>query len=146
MKNIIFILIITISVFFCNAQKNERFELNNKNTNTTISECDDVSNLQYYQKGSSINLSWDVPGQIDLSHSDDFDGDAIGSSLDFTVGHKFEPEDLEDYVGEEIELMPVKSTDYSDTISYSEESSADWKSLTKQIEEFELSKKKKKKK
>ncbi len=102
MKNIIFILIFAISVFFCNAQKNERFELNNKNTSTTISECDDVSNLQYYQKGSSINLSWDVPGQIDLSHSDDFDGDAIGSSLDFTVGHKFEPEDLEDYVGYKI--------------------------------------------
>ncbi|MGB4654645.1 MAG: DEAD/DEAH box helicase [Bacteroidales bacterium] len=55
-------------------------------------------------------------------------------------------QNIQDYIGEEIELMPVKSTDYSDTISYSEESSADWKSLTKQIEEFELSKKKKKKK
>ncbi|MGB4654968.1 MAG: T9SS type A sorting domain-containing protein [Bacteroidales bacterium] len=99
MKNITLILTLIVIAFFCNAQEIEYLQLNNKSTNATIAECDSVSNLQYYQKGDKINLSWNVPGQVSLSHSGEYDNNAIGAGIDFTVGHKFEPEDLVDYVG-----------------------------------------------
>ncbi|MGI6343266.1 MAG: T9SS type A sorting domain-containing protein [Bacteroidales bacterium] len=99
MKKIILTLALIIIAIFCNAQEIEYLQLNNKSTNTTIAECDSVSNIQYYQKGDKINLSWDVPGQVSLSHSGEYDNNAIGAGIDFTVGHKFEPEDLIDYVG-----------------------------------------------
>ncbi|MGB4654969.1 MAG: T9SS type A sorting domain-containing protein [Bacteroidales bacterium] len=111
MKNITLILTLIVSAFFCNAQEIEYLQLNNKSTNTTIAECDSVSNLQYYQKGDKINLSWDVPGQLGLSHSDDSLANAIGAGLNITVAHKFEPEDLIDYVGYsviKISFIPIE--------------------------------------
>ncbi len=99
MKNITLILTLIVIAFFCNAQEIEYLQLNNKSTNATIAECDSVLNLQYYQKGDKINLSWDVPGQFDLSYSGEYAGYGVGSGIDITVSHKYEPEDLVDYVG-----------------------------------------------
>ncbi|MGI6343267.1 MAG: T9SS type A sorting domain-containing protein [Bacteroidales bacterium] len=112
MKNIILILTLIVIAFFCNAQKIEYLELNNKSTNATIAECDSVLNLQYYQKGDKINLSWDVPGQVGLSHSGEYDNNGVGAGTGLTVGHKFEPEDLIDYVGYsviKISFVPLRN-------------------------------------
>ncbi|MGB4654068.1 MAG: T9SS type A sorting domain-containing protein [Bacteroidales bacterium] len=99
MKKITLILTFVVGAFFCNAQEIEYLKLNNKNTNTTIAECDSVSNVQYYQKGDKINLSWDIPGQFDLSYSGEIGEYSIGAGSEITVGHKFEPEDLINHVG-----------------------------------------------
>ncbi len=87
-------------------------ELNNKSTNTTITECDSVSNIQYYQKGDKINLSWNVPGQVSLSHSGEYDNNGVGAGMGLTVGHKFEPEDLINYIG--YSIIKISFVPYAD--------------------------------
>lgn len=98
MKNIILILALAFNVVLCNAQKTRYPELSKNSINKAI-ECDTVSNLQYYKSGNKINLSWDVPGQINLSHSGDYDDNAIGTGIELTVSHKYESDELSNYIG-----------------------------------------------
>ncbi|MGI6343012.1 MAG: T9SS type A sorting domain-containing protein [Bacteroidales bacterium] len=112
MKKITLILTFVVGAFFCNAQEIEYLELNNKSTNTTITECDSVSNIQYYQKGDKINLSWNVPGQVSLSHSGEYDNNGVGAGMGLTVGHKFEPEDLINYIG--YSIIKISFVPYAD--------------------------------
>ncbi|MGB4654305.1 MAG: T9SS type A sorting domain-containing protein [Bacteroidales bacterium] len=116
MKKITLILTFVVGAFFCNAQEIDYLELNNKNTNTTIAECDTVSNVQYYQKGDKINLSWDVPGQFDLSYSGNYSGEAIGTSIEISVSHKYEPEDLINYIG--YSVIKISFLPYMDFCTY----------------------------
>lgn len=44
---------------------------------------------------------------------------------------------IEEYIGQPVEIMKIEKGDYSETLDFSGETKADWKTLLKEIQEFE---------
>jgi ATP-dependent RNA helicase RhlE len=54
-------------------------------------------------------------------------------------------EEIEEYIGKPVEVMEINKTEYNQTLAFTAETKSDWKTLLREAEAEELTRKKRKK-
>lgn len=100
--------------------------------------------------GVPIVVNYDLPEDVEnYVHRVGRTGRGMekGSAVSFCSSEERELlEEIQNFLGKEIQVMEIDKSEYKTTIDFSEESSADWKSLMKKDEEDQRKRPKKKKK